>query len=73
MLVERVVVNVVAGSVEIGFHDLGGPFDTEPGADTATEAPAAAPAAANAPVPDEAPLDWLASCAAPTAAQEATP
>jgi hypothetical protein len=73
VLVERVVVNLVAGSVEIGFHDLGGPFDTEPGADTATEAPAAAPAAADASAPDEAPLEWLAGRAAPTAAQEATP
>ena len=73
VLVERVVVNVVAGSVEIGFHDLAGPFDTEPGADTAAEAPAAAPAAADAPAPDEAPLGWLAGRDAPTAPQEATP
>jgi len=56
VLVERVVVNVVAGSVEIAFHDLGGPFDTEPGAEPASGASVSAPAGPDEPAPDDAPF-----------------
>ena len=73
VLVERVVVNVVAGSVEIAFHDLGGPFDAEPGGEPASGASVAAPAGPDEPAPDEAPFPWLAGRAAPSAAQEARP
>jgi hypothetical protein len=73
VLVERVVVNVVAGSVEIAFHDLGGPFDAEPGTEHGSGASATAPAGPDEPGPDDAPFPWLAGRAAPTVAQEARP
>jgi hypothetical protein len=73
VLVERVVVNVVAGSVEIAFHDLGGPCDAEPGTEHGSGAFVAAPAGPDEPAPDDAPFPWPAGGAAPTAAQEARP
>jgi hypothetical protein len=72
-LVERVVVNVVAGSVEIAFHHISGPFDTDLGAEHVSGVSVAAPAGPDEPAPREAPLPWLAGRAAPTAAQEAKP
>jgi hypothetical protein len=49
-------------------HDLGGPFDTEPGAEPASGASVAAPAGPDESAPDEAAFPWLAGRAAPTAA-----
>ena len=73
VLVERVVVNVVAGSVEIALHDISGPFDTDLGAEPVSGASVAAPAGPDELAPCEAPLPWLASRAAPSAAHEARP
>jgi hypothetical protein len=73
LLVEHVVVNVVAGSVEIAFHHISGPFDTDLGAEPVSGASVAAPAGPDELAPCEAPLPWLASRAAPSAAHEARP